>query len=170
LDYNFSLKIILLLDKENKSNIISLKGRCLKMKGLANLRKARGITQRELAIAMDVEMNTVWKWEHEYIKPSVKTAQKLADFFGAPINELLNDPADSEEIKFSFVMDIKEVESMDVRMNEFKVGTGDNDIFGLFRVSKDMSVEEIGQRFMNYLRAELAGDKVKRDELKKLNG
>jgi hypothetical protein len=31
-------------------------------------------------------------------------------------------------------------------------------------------VEEIGRQFMNYLRAELVGDKVKRDELKKLKG
>jgi hypothetical protein len=59
---------------------------------------------------------------------------------------------------------------MEVRMNEFKLGTGDNDIFGLFRVPKDLDIEEIGRLFVAQLRAELIGDKAKREELKKLEG
>ena len=55
---------------------------------------------------------------------------------------------------------------MDVKKNEFKVNTSDNDIFGIFRVSRDISVEEIGERFMSCLRAELAVEAAKRAKLK----
>jgi len=55
-----------------------------------------------------------------------------------------------------------------MKTDEFKVINGDNDIFGIFRVSKDISVEEIGARFTNYLRAELAGESTKREKAKDL--
>jgi transcriptional regulator with XRE-family HTH domain len=67
------------------------------MKWLASLRKAKGITQKKLAIAMGVENNTVWKWEHGYVKPSMNTVQKLADFFGVSLNVLLNGPEINKE-------------------------------------------------------------------------
>ena len=73
------------------------------------------------------------------------------------------------------------MESMDEKTNEFVAGDAkppfeschsclkagglpmvshmndDNYIYGIFRVPKDVSVEEIGARITNYLRAELAG-------------
>jgi transcriptional regulator with XRE-family HTH domain len=140
------------------------------LKGLKKARQMAHLKLREVAVVMDVDIRTVQKWEAQETSPRVSDLPKLAEALGVSEADLLNGPADEGEIKFSFVMDIREVESMDVRMNEFKLGTGDNDIFGVFRVPKDLDVDEIGRRFMNYLRAEMAGDKVKRDELKKLEG
>jgi len=57
---------------------------------------------------------------------------------------------------------------MDDKTNAFKVSNDDNYIFGIFRVSKDNSVEEIGAWFTNCLRAELAGDAAKRAKLNEL--
>jgi transcriptional regulator with XRE-family HTH domain len=112
---------------------------------------------------------TVRRWESGEREPRASDIQKLCEVLGVTESELLNGLAD-DELKFTFVLDMKEVESMEVRMNEFKIGTGDNDIFGLFRIPKDTNVDEIGKQFMDHLRAELVGDKAKRDELKKLNG
>jgi transcriptional regulator with XRE-family HTH domain len=142
----------------------------MKLEGIKKARVAAHMKLREVAEAMGVDIRTVQKWEAQETSPRLLDIRKLAKVLGVTEAELLNGPADNGELKFSFVMDIKEVESMDVRMNEFKVGTGDDDIFGLFRLPKGIDVEEAGRRFVNYLRAELAGDKIKRDELKKLEG
>ena len=138
---------------------------------LKSFRVKRGFSQKELALAVDVQANTVWRWENKKASPSVEIIFKLCEVLNVTESELLHGPVDDGEIKFSFVLNISEVKGMDVKMNELKCGTGDNDIFGIFRFDKkNLNIEEIGAKFMNYLRAELAGDKVKRDELKKLEG
>jgi transcriptional regulator with XRE-family HTH domain len=140
------------------------------MKGLAALMRRNNDTLAKLAEYLNTDLNTVWRWKAGRNTPIVEIQRQICERYKCTLDELLNGLAESGEVRFSFVMDIREVESMEVRMNEFKLGTGDNDIFGLFRVPKDTDVEEIGRQFMNYLRAELVGDKVKRDELKKLEG
>ncbi|MDR3279292.1 MAG: helix-turn-helix domain-containing protein, partial [Synergistaceae bacterium] len=132
-------------------------------------RKHQNITQSHLAELLGIHEMTVRRWESGEREPRASDIQKLCEVLGVTESELLNGLAD-DELKFTFVLDMKEVESMEVRMNEFKIGTGDNDIFGLFRIPKDTNVDEIGKQFMDHLRAELVGDKAKRDELKKLNG
>ena len=135
---------------------------------LKKLRVQIHMTQEQLAQTVGVSRVTLARWEIGTREPSISYIKKLCSVLGVTESELLNGPADNGELKFSFIFDMREVEAMEVRMNEFKVGTGDDDIFGVFRVPKNLSVDEIGAKFMNYLRAELAGDKVKRAELKKL--
>ena len=138
------------------------------MKALKIFRIRSNMTRSALAEKLSVDSSTVYRWETGIREPNLEMLKKIALVLNATEAELLNGPADNGELKFSFIFDMREVEAMEVRMNEFKVGTGDDDIFGVFRVPKNLSVDEIGAKFMNYLRAELAGDKVKRAELKKL--
>ena len=60
------------------------------------------------------------------------------------------------------------MEFMDEKADGFKVSTCDNYIYEIFRVSRDTSVEEIGVRITDYLRAELAGNHAKNTEIRKL--
>ena len=138
------------------------------MNAIRHYRRKIGLTQAEVADRTDITEKTIRRWETGEREPRASDIKKLCSVLEVTESELLNGPADNGELKFSFIFDMREVEAMEVRMNEFKVGTGDDDIFGVFRVPKNLSVDEIGAKFMNYLRAELAGDKVKRAELKKL--
>ena len=59
------------------------------MNRLKELRKAKKLTQQELAEKTDIPYRTLQRWENgeSQIKPD--KAQKLADFFGASIAHLL---------------------------------------------------------------------------------
>jgi transcriptional regulator with XRE-family HTH domain len=47
--------------------------------------RGHGISQEELAQAVDTTANTVSRWETATYKPSISDLEKLARFFGAPI-------------------------------------------------------------------------------------
>lgn len=53
------------------------------------LRIAKGIQQKELAIDLGVTQPTVSDWESGRKIPSAKSTQKLADYFGVSIDYLL---------------------------------------------------------------------------------
>jgi transcriptional regulator with XRE-family HTH domain len=47
--------------------------------------RGHGISQEELAEAVDTTANTVSRWETATYKPSISDLEKLARFFGTPI-------------------------------------------------------------------------------------
>lgn len=53
------------------------------------LREARGLQQKELAIDLCVSQPTISDWESGRKVPSAKSTQKLADYFGVSIDYLL---------------------------------------------------------------------------------
>ena len=138
------------------------------MEAIKKFRARKSLSRAALAEKLNVAPHTIFRWEHGDRTPALGMLGKIAEALGVTEAELLNGPEDEGEVKFSFVLNIREVESMDVKMNEVKCGSGEEDIFGLFRFSKNQDVEVIGARFVNFLRAELAGDKVKREELARL--
>jgi transcriptional regulator with XRE-family HTH domain len=132
--------------------------------------KRRDLTQQALADALDIPRNTVWRWINKKATPSAEMLQKLADFFNVSVDELLNGPAPNE-IKFTIIWEVdKEMNGIDVKMNEFKIGRGEDDDFGMFRFSKDTDIEEIGRQFMNHLRAARTSRETYDETLKKLEG
>ncbi|HPZ00026.1 MAG TPA: helix-turn-helix transcriptional regulator [Clostridiales bacterium] len=57
---------------------------------LRSLRKAYGLTQRELAEEMDLTLRTIQNYERGNILPKKRnTIQRLAEFFEVPISALL---------------------------------------------------------------------------------
>lgn len=73
---------------------------------MIQLRKYRydlGLTQVELAEALDCSVNTIYCWETERTKrPYPRVGKKLRDFFGVPVDELFkpltqNSPGTSAE-------------------------------------------------------------------------
>jgi transcriptional regulator with XRE-family HTH domain len=140
------------------------------MEGLIRFRKLRGLTQAELGEAVNSDGNSISRYERGMIKPSINVIKRLAEFFGISVEELLNGPAPNE-VKFTIVWEVeKEMNAMEVRPNEFKIGFGAEEDFGCFSIPKDIDIEEIGRRFMDELKAARVGRKARDEELKKLNG
>lgn len=52
-------------------------------------RKLRGMTQKDLAKAMDVDQAAVSRWETGETKPLRKTHQRLAGILGCTVEELM---------------------------------------------------------------------------------
>lgn len=59
---------------------------------LRDLRKARGLSQAELAEAVEVSRQTIIAMEAEKYDPSLPMAYRLAVFFGVPVEELFFNP------------------------------------------------------------------------------
>jgi len=53
------------------------------------LREAKGIQQKELAIDLSVSQPTISDWESGRKVPSARSTQKLADYFGVSVDYLL---------------------------------------------------------------------------------
>ena len=57
---------------------------------IRNLRGARGLSQQELAAAMDVSRQTIISIEKGRYTPSLPLAIALARFFGKPVEEIFD--------------------------------------------------------------------------------
>ena len=62
------------------------------MNCLRELRKGRGLSQAELAEAIEVTRQTIIGVEADKYDPSLPMAYKLAAFFGVPVEELFYNP------------------------------------------------------------------------------
>ena len=60
-------------------------------KNLIQARKNRGLTQKQLALILDVESSSICNWESGYRTPVRKYRQKLTKFFGIPEHILLTE-------------------------------------------------------------------------------
>ncbi len=64
---------------------------------LEALRKARGVRQEDLAMALGVSRQTVISLEKGKYNPSLSLAFRLARYFGMPIEEIFDDSDEREE-------------------------------------------------------------------------
>ena len=56
-----------------------------KIRELRTTLKGKGISQEDLARAMETTANTVSRWETATYKPSISDLERLARFFGVPV-------------------------------------------------------------------------------------
>jgi len=69
---------------------------------LQQLRKAKGLTQEEIANILDVKLSTYQKYERDAISPPYDTLIKIADFYGVTTDYLLGrEPAKPEPNPFA---------------------------------------------------------------------
>lgn len=66
---------------------------------LIRLRKKQGLTQLELAEAVDVSRQAISKWEVGAAIPSIENLRSLSIFYGVPVDLLLNDELDFPDTK-----------------------------------------------------------------------
>ncbi|MDR3166020.1 MAG: helix-turn-helix domain-containing protein [Synergistaceae bacterium] len=122
------------------------------MKGLAILMSRHGDTMAKLADAMDVNLNTVWRWRVGQNAPSLEIQRAICERYGCTHDELLNGPA-KNELKFNIVWEVDEMNMIDVPNNEVFLGFKPhfNVVAGAF--PDDADPDEIGRRISNELRA-----------------
>ena len=60
-------------------------------RNLASLRKARGLTQGQIAEKFNYSDKSISKWEHGEMVPDVETLLALADFYGVTLDYLVHD-------------------------------------------------------------------------------
>lgn len=60
-------------------------------RNLASLRKARGLTQGQIAEKFNYSDKSISKWEHGEMVPDVETLLSLADFYGVTLDYLVHD-------------------------------------------------------------------------------
>ena len=63
---------------------------------IRQFRKARGMTQEELAIKLNVVRQTVSKWEKGLSVPDADMVIQLAELLGVSVNQLLGTSADTD--------------------------------------------------------------------------
>ena len=59
---------------------------------LRSLIQQKGLTQQELADALDLPRNTIWRWINEKATPRGNILLNLATFLQISVDDLLNDP------------------------------------------------------------------------------
>lgn len=62
------------------------------MKWLKYYREKAGLSMNKLSEMIDVQLNTIWRWESERASPSIEMAKTLSKIFGISESELLNGP------------------------------------------------------------------------------
>ena len=66
---------------------------------LYSLRKSRGLSQSEVAEALDVSRQTVTRWESGEVVPSVESWRKLSQLYGIPVEALMTGTAEPYQPK-----------------------------------------------------------------------
>lgn len=64
---------------------------------LAELRKARGLTQSELAQRFNYSDKSISKWEHGDTMPDIEVLKQLCDFYGVTLDYLVTEDANAQE-------------------------------------------------------------------------
>jgi transcriptional regulator with XRE-family HTH domain len=76
---------------------------------LKKLRKAKGMTQEQVAAYLNAAKSTVSQYENNVNEPDLKTLVKLADLFGVTVDFLFGrEPADKKEDKPDWPQLLKE--------------------------------------------------------------
>jgi putative transcriptional regulator len=65
-------------------------GEIVKNEGLISARKAKGLTQQELAEKMNCKKSTISNWENGYSNPTLADAFKVAEILDSDINVIFS--------------------------------------------------------------------------------
>ena len=66
---------------------------------LIGLRKENNLTQNELAEKLNYSDNTISRWEHAEITPSIETLEQIAKFYHVSVESILKEKATEESKK-----------------------------------------------------------------------
>ena len=67
-------------------------------KNLTSLRKAKGLTQAELAQMLNYSDKAVSRWEHGETLPDINVLYELCEFYGITMNDLVDEEYKTDEI------------------------------------------------------------------------
>ena len=79
---------------------------------LIGLRKEKNLTQNELAEKLNYSDNTISRWEHAEITPSIETLEQIAKFYGVSVESILKEKATEESKKAKKFERIKHISTI----------------------------------------------------------
>jgi transcriptional regulator with XRE-family HTH domain len=122
---------------------------------IAEYRRAKGITQDQLAEHMGVTSQAVSKWENDLSCPDITLLPRLADYFGVTIDELLR----GENSHVVQVVPEKERKDFNKMLLRISVNSSDGDIVKLnLPLSLVKAALEIGMQM-----PQISGNKALKD-------
>lgn len=96
---------------------------------LQALRKAKGLTQSDIAQIIDVKLSTYQKYERDAVSPSYDTLLRIADFYGVTTDYLLGretgEPDPAQQLANEFNMSALEKKILDNYLSLPKAMRGD---------------------------------------------
>ena len=101
-------------------------------KGLAEIRKKKGMTQEELAQLLSITTVTLSRWENGHFEPKASVIRQLCEVLDCTEAELLNGPDDGK-IKITLEYDWGKMKEGKINMedNGFELILGSNGKVGL---------------------------------------
>ena len=88
------------------------------MNRIRDLRKARSLSQNELAAALGLHQTAVSQWETGRTEPDVESARKMAAFFGVTIDHLLGIETSPTELDEVYLNLARAARDRDLRLDE----------------------------------------------------
>lgn len=84
-------------------------------KNLVRLRRAKGLSQENLADELDLSRQSISKWELEVSKPDTENLIKLSKLFGVRIDDLIgNEVIDTEALSINVKEDTKKIKMLKI--------------------------------------------------------
>ena len=84
-------------------------------KNLVRLRRAKGLSQENLADELDLSRQSISKWELEVTKPDTENLIKLSKLFGIKIDDLIgNEVIDTEALSINVKEDTKKIKMLKI--------------------------------------------------------
>lgn len=84
-------------------------------KNLVRLRRAKGLSQENLADELDLSRQSISKWELEVSKPDTENLIKLSKLFGIRIDDLIgNEVIDTEALSINVKEDTKKIKMLKI--------------------------------------------------------
>ena len=122
---------------------------------LRELRRQRGLSQTELANAVDVALLTVFRWEKGVRTPRVEEIQKLCDVLGCSETELLNGTGNGQ-LKITLTYDWKKYQEGGINMDGegFELILGSNGQIGI-KGAGTLTSRESMESFLSQIRLQV---------------
>ena len=122
---------------------------------LKAFRQRAKLTQPELAYAIGVQTQTVWRWEHGEREPSLDVIKKLCEILCCTESELFNGLLDNKiELVISWNWEDVKKEEMNIGENKFKLILGEDGQIGINGIGMLTSHDSIDE-FLGRIRKQL---------------
>lgn len=116
------------------------------------LRKAKGVTQEEMGIALGVSYQAISKWENNVSVPDVQMIPRLAEYFGISIDELFGYKLNSLTDKERFIQFMKNNDILCLREREMNRGSQVEYFVNTENFNTNSQIAKIGEYFADCIK------------------
>ncbi len=119
---------------------------------LRTLRKAKGVTQEEMACALNVSAQAVSKWENGAAQPDIQLLPKIAEYFSVSIDELFGYKLDALTDKEKFIRYMENNQILQYGEFELKHAGTHHYYVNTENFSTNAQIAKIGEYFADCIR------------------